>query len=249
MSSNDIGNVIPSYGSPTLTGFDLNNVKDGQRVGGSQNGSSRQFVRFYKKIVPEIWTTKAKINEKTGNSTPLETEVRNIEKTFVEIITPGDKNTVDDVAQTFHMHEHRKEYVAFREGKTGPIGMPLDEAKFISAAVAMELNIQKVFTVEQLADSSEALMQTIPDGFFLREAARSVVKANAAGKVSSEVVVLKSQLDASTKAMAAMQAQIDAITGSKGAPIITPGEPAVEEVSYGIQDSPRLPRRNKVEME
>lgn len=189
MDLSPLSKVIPSWDAKTLQGFDTSHVQDGQRI----KGDDRQFVRFYKKVVPVIYSTRVKINEKTGATQILEQKVKEVEREFVQIKTPGDTNEVDDFAEDFHRREHWRHYKAFRDGRTAPIGTPIDEATFISSHVATELRYMGVHVVEQLADASDHLCQTIPNGFELREFAKTTVKAQT--KENPKLLALMQELE------------------------------------------------------
>lgn len=223
MDLSPLGKLIPTFGSPTLEGLDYSNAVNGQRVSA---GSSRQFVRFYKKIVPTLSAKKVKINEKTGEVRVLEHEIVDVEREFVEIVTPGDKNTVDDFAQDFHRREHWEQYRAFRDGRTAPIGEPIEECSFVPSHIATELKYLKVHTVEQLAEASDILCDRVANGHQLREHARAVVKAKNSSKSLEQVNALKSELDRAMKMIAELQGQRN-------------GAQPVEAVSKGKRGRPK----------
>lgn len=204
MDLSPLNKAIPSWGAPTLEGFDLDSIQEGQRI----KGSNRQYVRFYNKTYSETYASKVKINEKTGNCQVLETKTRPVTKEFVQIITPGDKNEYDGVAYDYHKREHWKAYKAFRDGRTAPLGLSVDETDFISPNIATELRYYGCHTVEQLADCSDELCNQVPSGWELREFARAKVKANAENGTSQEVAVLRSELDTSRNVIAGMQKQL-----------------------------------------
>ena len=77
----NLNQVIPSFGSPTLENFDTRNAEDGQRIG----GSSRQYVRFYNRVVPKMVAVDAVINEQTGAAKVNKYEVQEVQKEFVQI--------------------------------------------------------------------------------------------------------------------------------------------------------------------
>lgn len=219
MQLSPLDSAIPSWGSPTLQGFDTN-VNPGERL----RGSSRQFVRFYNHKEAEVYTIKAKINHKTGASVPVEVGTRQVTREMVEIITPGDKNIINDRAQDFHRREHWAQYKAFRDGRVAPIGLPIDEATFIAPNVATELKYYNCHTVEQLADASDKLCEIIPNGWELREFARAHAKAKKGNETSEEVNSLKIEL---ADAMQKIAALTDAMRAKQ---IIAPtGEPVSSE--------------------
>ncbi len=191
MQLSPLSKVIPSFGAATLEGLDTSNLQEGQRIGGNKG---RQFVRFYNKTYSIPVTVRAKINHKTGSAIPLEVEMRTVTREFVEIITPGDKNTVDDFAEDFHKREHFAKYQAFREGRTAPLGKSIDELAYINQHTATELRIMNIHTEEQLADASEVALGRIADGFLLRDYARTSVAASGGTETKEQVLILQSQV-------------------------------------------------------
>lgn len=222
--------LLPDFGAPTLQNIDASNMQPGQRL----RGNNRQYVRFYKKKYMQPYATDVQINELNGATKVLKTGVREIEREFVEIITPGDKNTVDDFAEDFHKREHWREYEAFRQGKAAPLGQPIDDCSFISQPIATELKFFGVHTVEQLADASDILCQRVQDGYSMREYARAVCKCNVENKSLSQVNVLKAELEEAKRMISEMQAKM----GIQSAP-------KVEEVS-GPNRSPKKPKTIEV---
>jgi len=207
MDLSPLSKVIPSFGSPTLEGFDLNNVQDGQRI----KGSNRQYVHFYKKGVPETYAVDVQVNAKTGDTKVLKMGVREVEKEFVKIVTPGDKNEYDGEAQAFHKQEHFLSYKSFRDGNNAPIGTSIEECSFVSPSVALELRYLKVFTIEQLAESSDILCNSVANGFEIREFARAFVTANTAGKGDKQVSILKTELADAQKIISELQTQMKTV--------------------------------------
>jgi len=248
MDLSPLDKAIPSWDAPTLQGFDLNNVQDGQRI----KGSARQYVRFYPKTFLEVYATKVKINDKTGTTTVLETGTREVTKEMVNIITPGDKNEVDDVACDFHRREHWAEYKAFREGRTAPIGTPLDDVNFISPHVATELRYHGCHTVEQLADGSDLLCNQIANGFALREFARALCKVNADNKSLGRVNALQVELDKANATIANMQKQLAVLFDARGN-LVAPAAPVSASSQLEVLGTPpvtekRRTRRTKAQI-
>lgn len=215
MDLSPLSKVLPSWDSPTLQGFDLTDVQPGERI----KGSARQYVRFYYKTFVEAYATDVKVNER-GTTQVVKTATREITKEMVHIITPGDKNEVDDVACDFHKREHWREYKAFRDGKTAPLGISLDDCgDFVSPHMATELKYRGCHTLEQLADASDLLCGNIANGWELREFARAKVKANKSAPGLEQVNLLKSALEASNKLIADLQAQMKMLLDARGMPI------------------------------
>lgn len=211
-------NPLNPFGSPTLDGeYDFDNMQVGTPLKPKSGG--RQFVRFFNHTQAQVYTTKAKINEKTGSSTPLETDVRQVTKEMVEIVTPGDKNKVCDVATEWHKRVFWRQYKAFRDGKTGPIGMPIEEAQFIAPNVATELKYLGCHTVEQLADASDVLCGNIASGFEMREFAKAYCKAQMANKDSPKVILLSKEIETLRAEIAAMRGSPSPIVENSSAPV------------------------------
>ena len=202
MQLSPLSRIVNPWGSPTLDGLDIENAQPNQRVGA--NSSSRQFVQFFKKTVRDY--------KFAGVGKPA--EVIESEREFVKIVTPGDKNIVEDFAQDFHKREHWKHYNAFRQGAGDPIGKSIDECPYVSSAIALELKFHQVHTEEQLADASDHLCGLIPNGYELREFARAEIQTAAKDSNKAEVNLLKAQLEQSNGILAEMQRQIEELRKS-----------------------------------
>lgn len=243
------GGAIPNWGAQTLMGFDERNVQEGVRV----KGSNRQHVHFYKKkIVMPIATEVEKRELPFGvvQTTVKKTGFKEVELECVRIITPGDKNVLDDVASDFHRREHWLHYKNFRDGKGVPLGTPIDDVTFISQGIATELKYLGVHTLEQFADAADILCNQIPSGWELREFARAQCKANEQNQSLTQVNVLRAELEKSQAVVANMQRQMDELKGmlldAKGNPVNytapTEGAPAKPEGIAGVQRT--SPARN-----
>lgn len=213
MEESLLSKSIAGWGNPhTLTGLDFSQAQPGVRMGDALN---RQYVRFYKKKIMELYADPAstKINEKTGAATVTKYLSREVEREFVEIITPGDKNTIDEFADASHKNQFFPQYAAFRDGRATPLGLPIDECEFISPAVAVELRYKGCHTLEQLADCSDHLCGIIPNGWELREFARQFVIVKRQNEGDKEVEILKAELQKSHAMMAEMSKRLKALEG------------------------------------
>jgi hypothetical protein len=220
MDLSPINNAIPTFGSPTLEGLEVGpGVQDGQRIGGS---SKRQFVRFYNKRMAEPYAVEVRINEKTGATQVLKTAVREVEREMVHVVTPGDKNEVDDFAQDFHRREFWNQYRAFRDGKGIPLGTPIEECQYIAPTIATELKYLGVHTEEQLADAADILVERLPDGYSLREFARTNCKVKLDNQNVGSINLLKAEM---LKLQETIQAQAAALEAMKGSIVTPDGEP------------------------
>lgn len=219
-------------GAETLSGFDFNSAGPGQRL----RGSARQFVKFYKKFFSEMVCTEAKITALSRLSSatttqPLKTELRQIEKVMVNIITPGDKNEIDTVATDEHKREFFNQYSHFMNGNTGPVGTSVMDPSitFVPTGIATELVRLKCETVEQLSDATDEVLRLAggPDAYTARDMAKLWVKANENDPTKQELNAVKSQL-------AEMQKQMSLLVNAQGQPLEIdsvekkkPGRPAL----------------------
>jgi cell division protein FtsB len=221
MSLSELG--IDSFSAETLQGFDLGNVQPGERL----KGKSRQFVRFYNHTELQTRTVLDEMGKPKGSVSEEVTRVK------VKIITPGDKNIIDDYATDWHKEEFYPQYEAFMKGKGGIVGTPLSAVPFIPPSKILELKVKGVVTLEQLADSSDVLADSISNGRLLRDHAIAQVKANIANQSSAEVNLLKKQMaDMQKQNEALMAVQIETekelrlLASQKTAPVIG----SVEEI-------------------
>lgn len=190
MNLSPIGQAIPSFGAETLEGLEISpDIQDGQRIGGS---SRRQFVRFYKKRISEIYATKVK-PQPGGGVQVLETAPREVEREFVHVRTPGDKNEIETFAEDYHRRAFFANYKAFRDGKGIPLGTPIEECTYVAPSIQTELKYLGCHTEEQLADASDILVDQIPDGYSLREFARASCKVKVDNAASGQVNLLRAE--------------------------------------------------------
>jgi hypothetical protein len=226
----NINSAIPTFGSPTLEGLEVGpNVSDGQRIGGS---SKRQFVHFYKKKIAEPYAVEVKVNERTGNVQVVKTDVRTVEKEFVRVVTPGDKNDVDDFAQDYHRREYWNHYRNFRDGKGIPLGTPIEDCHYVAPSIQTELKYLGVHTEEQLADAADILVERLPDGHSLRVFARTNCQARLDNAGSGQIALLQKQL-------ADMAQKVEELSAVQQPSIITPQD------GLTFEKKTRAPRANK----
>jgi len=195
---------------PTLTDFDTTNMEVGQRIGGKKD---RQFVLFYNKTFQEFQVLcgedgKPQLDKK---GKPVRALVP-VTKEVVKVVTPGDKNEHEDYATDYHRREFWPHYKAFREGRTAPLGMPIDQCEFVSSSVAIELMYLGVKTREQLADASDALCDRVPNGWELREYARAICQAESSQK-NPEVLALRTQLEQQNAVIEQLKEQVGNMQG------------------------------------
>jgi len=247
MDGSPLSNAIPTFGAQTLEDLDLSpdTIKDGQRIGGS---SRRQYVRFYRKTVNEIVATDVRIDAKTGSTTVLKTAIKPTEREFVHVVTPGDKNEIETVAEDYHRREFWHAYKNFRDGKGIPLGTPIEECHYVAPSIQLELKYRNVHTEEQLADASDLLLDQIADGYSLREFARANVRVRQDNAASGTVRLLRSQVD---ELQAALKAQMDqmqemrALVQAQGSIVI----PSTIDREVSAESPRKAGRPKKVDLE
>lgn len=229
--------TFETFGAPILDDIQLSNIgPDGQ-----MRGTRRQLARFYKRKFVEPVTVKAKINPKTGMSIPEEIEMREVEKLMINVVTPGDdKNIIDEPAQEWHKREFWREFQAYSEGRTAPDGILLEGLSFMDPAMVTELSLKRVYTAEQLADASDALINSIPDGDRLRKAARLVVKASLDNKTLGHLTSLKQENESLKHSVREMEEKLKQMASrfEDGAEVSRPrGRPRKVEESTGLEEA------------
>lgn len=236
MELSPLNKLIPSWGSPTLEGFDTSNIQDGQRLGGISN---RQFVQFYNHKFLEVYAKEVHINERTGESRVIKWDKREVEKEKVKIINPGDKNVIDAYAQDFHRRDFWQQYKNFRDGKNVIMGTPIDECSFVSSHIATELRYLGCYSLEQLADASDLLCDRIPNGYELREYAKALVQAGKDNKDLAQVNALKNELEKSQGMIAQMQAEMETLKKF----IVIPTQPAPQPIVEAPKNKGGRPKK------
>ena len=149
---------------------------------GAHDPDARLAVQFYERPVQNEYQTAAQ-------QRPIFENV-----VFVKIITPGDKlNIIDTIARQDHKDRFPRQWAAFQQRKDATsqfVGTPISEWPRVSAAQAEELKALKFYTVESVANASDAQLQGIgmiagTSAFTFRdEAKRFLMVADAAAKLS-----------------------------------------------------------------
>lgn len=204
MESSPLSSVIQDWGAPTLQNLDTNRAVPGERM----RGANRQYVRFYLKKFIDVVASKVKVIEKTGEVKVLASEAKEVEREMVHIVTPGDKNEVDAIAQDFHRREHWQAYKAFRDGHGVVIGKKLEDCTYIPPSVVLELKYRGCHTEEQLADASDILCDQVGNGWNYREFAKAAQKIELDNKSLGQVTALKSELAKTQSTLRKLQEKI-----------------------------------------
>jgi hypothetical protein len=173
---------------------------------GGQPGDERLFVRFY--------------NGTTQDAEATKREGRPIFKTvpFVKILVPGDRNTViDTFAGKNYPLRFPKQWAAFQAQAAQEIeGTLLSEVPIVTRAQAEELEYFKVFTVEQLAECSDALSSKIPRFHELKRKAATYVQqakdSAVAQKLGEENEALRSRVSGLESEIARLSQMFEAAT-------------------------------------
>ena len=112
------------------------------------------------------------------------------DREYVEIIVPGDKHSIVDVAvKDEHRDRWSRQYEAFKKSQDAPEeGTPIEEWAPIGASQALELKSSHVRTVEHLAGLSDSqLAKVVPmGGYGLREKAKAWLQQVEDGKPLAE---------------------------------------------------------------
>jgi hypothetical protein len=172
---------------------------------GAHNPDAALSVRFYKKPVQNNFQT-----EKMGR--PIFEDL-----VYIQIFTPGDQlNIIDTPMREKHKQRFPNQWQHFQNNEgadTREMGTPLIAWPLLSAAQAEELKALKFFTVESIANASDAQLQNIGmvGGMAthkLREMAISYLNRAADGAVAGQQAA---ELAATKDALAALQAQVNAM--------------------------------------
>lgn len=170
-------------------------------VGGVHNG---MYIRFYRKLV-ELPARSAE-------------EGRPIfeERDYIEIPIPGSRDTFDGLVADKHKKEYPIEWAAYQASEGGAkiaTGTPLSEWQSLSRSRAAELIGLRIYTVEQLAEASDSVLQLLGmDGRKLKEQAVAFLDgirdASAASRYAAERLEVSRQLELANERNAELEARL-----------------------------------------
>lgn len=125
---------------------------------------------------------------------------------------PGDpKLRIDRPVTRKDKEQYPKEWAEWVKTKESKIlGIPIDDAPFLSDAQKEEFKYGKILTIEQLAALSDSAIQRIMGGSDLRHKARLHLNSNVAAESQKQIDDLKAQV-------AEMKALMEQVTAPKGA--------------------------------
>jgi hypothetical protein len=147
-----------------------------------------------------------------------ETEGREVYKDveFVKIAVPGDRNSLFfQPAEGTHRKRFPRAYDAYKQREVVPVnGTPIENWPPVSRSVAMNLRTAHIHTVEDLAQVHDGNVDKIcSNGRELREKAKAWLDNAKNGAAAIQLAADKKALQ---DQLAAMQAQIVALSGARG---------------------------------
>lgn len=213
---------------------------------GAHNPDSRLAVQFYSRLVQNDFETHKQ-------QRPIHESMD-----FVKIMTPGDKlNIIDTYAREDHKNRFPIQWQAYKnrgDANTHIIGTPITDWPRISASQAEELRGLKFYTVEAIAQASDAQLQGIGmiagmSAYTFRDDAKRFLSVAEAASKLTEADKRVAESEAKIKAMhedfaaqqAANNARIDALLAALEA------KAAATESTTVEVDTKRGPGRPKQE--
>lgn len=152
---------------------------------------ARNYVKFYRQWVRNNFESK-KQNIEVGEN-----------QDFVIIICPGQpKSEVRRKANDADKSQYRQEWAAYSDGKEHQVsGTPIEMLPGLANGMADALKAVYIFTIEQMAELSDASVQKVGmGGNEIRQKCRDYK-----GKNNAEVSALKAQLNEALAAIAELQ--------------------------------------------
>lgn len=102
--------------------------------------------------------------------------------TMVEVITPGEREPVRQLANEWHKIRFRKQWEAFEKGQESRgTGTPLEQLFPAEPTTVKDLQAFNVYTVEQLANISDSAMTQLPMGRSLSDRAKKYISTASHG--------------------------------------------------------------------
>tara|TARA_R110000868_G_scaffold52597_3_gene165947 strand:- start:114 stop:800 length:687 start_codon:yes stop_codon:yes gene_type:complete len=172
---------------------------------GAHNPDQALSVRFYSKPIQQIFRSQKE-------DRPIFEDVD-----YIEIWTPGgSENVVDTPVRTEHKSRFPIQWANYQNGKASDqniVGTIVSAWPFLTAAQAEEFKAMKFFTVEQLANASDAQLQKLGmvggmNPMEIRNRAKLYLTAAAGTAVVQQEAALIEEL---RSANARMQEQINAL--------------------------------------
>ena len=125
---------------------------------------------------------------------------------YVEILTPGSRDTLVTEATEHYQRRFPKQWAAFEARQEAPMeGTPLAEVPWLGRSQVAELNFMNVKTVEQLLNMPDNLGQGVMGFQQLKERAKRFMDAAAGEAVTAK---LDAQIEAQNLQIEKLQKQI-----------------------------------------
>lgn len=194
---------------------------------GYQPGDEKLYVRFFQK--PKQNSTKTK---RAGRPIFEDTD-------YIEIMQPGNKESI--IQRPVTKRDIERFQIQYQKYKANEdqriIGMPLEEAPFVTRSQVEELKYMNIFTVEQLAGLTDAHAQNGRGFQTLKQKAQvwldSAKDNQGSAQLVEEVTDLKNQLAASLENNKVLMKRLDDME----AQMEQSKEPHVSEVVEDEEDT------------
>lgn len=140
---------------------------------------------------------------------------------MVEVIQPGEKEPVRQLANDFHKARFAKQWDNFQKGNAEThTGTPLDLLFLNEPGTILNLNSFNIFTVEQLANITDTAITSIPMGRQLADRAKAYVSTATGGAMFHQMQTQIAELQRKLEDQAAQ------LANKPGAPVRRgPGRP------------------------
>jgi hypothetical protein len=144
---------------------------------------------------------------------------------MVEVIQPGEKEPVRQLANDFHKIRFARQWENFEKGKAEThTGTPLELLFLNEPGTILNLNSFNVFTIEQLANITDTAITSIPMGRQLADRAKSYVSTATGGamfhKMQTQIAELTRKLEDQAAQLANKPAETATAPARRG-----PGRP------------------------
>lgn len=123
-----------------------------------------------------------------------------IEVPYIEVLTPGSRDTLVTEATPVYQRRFAKQWEAFKAKQEAPMeGTPLAEVPWLTRAQVAELNAMNVKTIEQLLNMPDSLAQKVMGIHMLKDKANRFLQAAAGeavtGKLDAKIAEQQAQID------------------------------------------------------
>lgn len=184
---------------------------------GAHNPDAALVVKFYSKAVHQPFAS-------TTENRPIYQDVD-----YIQIFTPGNQlNIVDTPVRQEHKSRFPQQWALYQQGKGdgSTVGTPVNQWPFLSAAQAEEFRGVKFFTVEQLANASDAQLQSLGmiggmNPMMVRERAKAFLGMAASTAPAAHDAQEKAELKAQVEAL---NRQVQAMLNAGISPAATPAK-------------------------